>query len=144
MAQFDGIRLSEDLVIPEWELAEKFIRIGGPGGQNVNKVATGVQLRWNPQASSLPATIKAKIKRSLAAKLSKDGYLIIEAGEHRSQLMNREAARVRLRKVLKAALRPRKRRIATRPGRNAVKRRIKAKKIRGEVKALRAKISQED
>lgn len=144
MAQFDGIRLSNDLEIPEWELQEKFIRAGGAGGQHVNKVSTGVQLRWNIPASSLPAPTKARITRALRSRLTKDGDLVIEVSERRSQLMNREMARERLRDIVKNAMRVRKRRIATRPGAGAVKRRIKAKKIRSEVKSLRGKVSRDD
>lgn len=144
MAQFDGIQLSEDLLIPEWELTEKFIRIGGPGGQNVNRVATGVQLRWNVRSSSLPAAIKARIETKLRKKLTKEGDYIVEAGEHRRQSLNRDAARERLANILKEAMRRPKKRIATRPGAGATRKRLKAKKKRGEVKALRGKISRED
>ncbi len=144
MAQFDGIRLSEDLVIPEWELREKFIRAGGAGGQHVNKVSSSVQLRWNVRASSLPAAIKARIARNLGEKLTKDGDIIVEASTHRSQLQNRETARKRLKGIVEAAMRTRKKRIASRPGAGAVRRRINAKKKRGEIKALRGKITKLD
>jgi len=144
MSQYDGIRLSDDLIIPEWELGEKFIPIGGPGGQNVNRVATGVQLRWNLKSSSLPAAVKSKIEAKIRSKLTKNGDLLIEAGEHRRQSLNREAARSRLAEMLKQAMRPQKRRIATRPGMGAVKKRLKSKKKRSEVKALRGKVSRDD
>jgi len=144
MAQFDGIRLSEDLLIPEWEISEKFIAIGGPGGQNVNRVATGVQLRWNVRASSLPSAIKARIETRIGRRLTNDGDLLIEAGEHRRQSLNREAARKRLATVIKQAMRPQKRRIATRPGAGAVRKRLQSKKKRGEVKALRGKVKRDD
>ena len=144
MAQFDGIRLSDDLVIPEWELREKFVRIGGPGGQNVNKVASGVQLRWNVRASSLPAAVKARLTRGLRNRITKEGDVVIEASAHRRQLLNREAARKRLREIASSALVRPKARIATRPGKAAVNRRIKAKKQRGARKALRGKIDRDE
>ena len=144
MAQFDGIRFSEDLVIPEWELQEKFVRASGAGGQHVNKVSTSVQLRWNVRASSIPGAIKARISRNLREKLTKDGDLIIEASSQRSQLRNREAARERMQDVVKSAMRTRKRRIATKPGSGAVRKRLKTKKKRGGIKALRGKVSRED
>ena len=144
MTKLDGIKLPNDLLIPEWELQEKFIPIGGPGGQNVNRVATGVQLRWNITSSSLPARVKSRLKAKLSKRLTKDGDLLIEAGEHRRQSQNREAARARLADLLTRAMQHRKRRLATRPGAGAVRRRLNSKKKRGEVKALRRKVSRED
>ncbi|MEL7232634.1 MAG: alternative ribosome rescue aminoacyl-tRNA hydrolase ArfB, partial [Pseudomonadota bacterium] len=115
-----------------------------PGGQHVNKTSSAVQLRWNVAASSLPGAVKARFKKKYGARLTKDGDLVLEVSEHRSQALNREAARKRLKDMVKSVEKPPKRRIATRPSRGAIQRRIKAKKVRGEVKALRGKVLRDD
>ena len=139
-----AIIVNETVTIPEWELVEQFIRASGPGGQHVNKVSSAVQLRWNVEASSIPAPVKARFIRKYKARLTKEGDFILEAKDHRSQAMNREAARKRLKEMVASVATPPKRRIATRPTRGAVRRRIKAKKVRGEVKALRGKVTGEE
>ncbi len=137
MAEFGDLKVSDALAVPAWELSEAFVRASGPGGQNVNKVSSAVQLTWTVTASSLPADVKARFARLFASRLTTDGRIIIEASEHRSQVLNREAARKRLAEmILKAAHRP-KRRIATKPTHGSVRRRIASKKKRGEVKSLR-------
>lgn len=144
MSDFGDLRVSGELTVPAWELSEAFVRASGPGGQNVNKVSSAVQLTWNVEASSLPPEIKARFSRLYASRITNDGRLILEASEHRSQALNREAARKRLAQmILKAAVRP-KRRVATRPTAGSVRRRIASKKRRGEIKSLRGSVETDD
>lgn len=136
--------VTETIQIPDWELQESFIRASGPGGQNVNKVSTAVQLRWNVIASSIPAPVKARFRRRFGARLTQEGELIIEAKDHRSQGLNREAARKRLATMVKSVAEPPRKRIQTRPTRASVRRRLEGKKQRGAVKALRGKVTGDD
>ena len=140
MSDFGDLRVSDTLTVPAWELSEAFVRASGPGGQHVNKVSTAVQLTWHVEASSLPAEIKARFVKLFASRMTNDGRLILEAGNHRSQVLNREAARKRLAEmILKASVKP-KRRIRTKPTQGSVRRRIAAKKKRGEIKSLRGSV----
>ena len=138
------ICVTETIQIPEWELQESFIRASGPGGQNVNKVSTAVQLRWNVVASSIPAAVKARFRKRYGARRTQEGELIIEAKDHRSQGLNREAARKRLATMVRSVADPPRKRIKTRPTRASVRRRLEGKKQRGAVKALRGKVTGED
>jgi ribosome-associated protein len=144
MSEFGDLRISASLRVPAWELSEAFVRSSGPGGQNVNKVSSAVQLTWQVSASSLPADVKARFQKLYASRITADGRLMLEASEHRSQLQNRQAARARLAEMIaKAAVAP-KRRIKTKPTAGSVRRRITSKKKRGEVKALRGGVGDDD
>ena len=127
-----------DICIPANEIEEQFIHASGPGGQNVNKVASAVQLRFNVAASpSLPEPVKARLQRLAASRLTEDGALIIEARRFRSQMKNREDAYARLAQWIQQAAKPPKPRRPTRPTRAARERRRQDKRQRGQRKQLR-------
>ena len=130
--------------IDERCLEERFVRASGPGGQNVNKVATAVELRFDVEASALPAEMKARLVTLAGSRMVAGTVLLIDSREHRTQAMNREAARARLAALLvEAEKRPKKRR-ATRPSKASKERRIDTKKKRSTVKATRGRSGGDD
>ena len=131
------IRITAEISIDDRELEERFVRASGPGGQNVNKVATAVELRFDVRASSLPPDVKDRLLAMAASRVTADGVLLIDSREHRTQARNREAARERLVALIAQAAKTPRRRKKTKPRPASREKRLESKKLRGQVKALR-------
>ena len=135
------LTVTDTITIEDWEITEHFVRASGPGGQNVNKTSSAVELRFEAERSpNLPGAVKGRLRRLAGRRWTKDGAVIIQASEERSQARNRDIARERLAELIRKASVAPKRRIKTRVSPNQKRKRVDAKKRRGEVKSLRGKI----
>jgi ribosome-associated protein len=139
------LEVTPTLVIEDAELEERFVRASGPGGQNVNKVATAVELRFDAAASpSIPPDVLERLRTLAGSRMTDDGVVVIDARRHRTQAQNREDARERLADLLRQALVKPRRRRKTRPTRSSVEQRIQSKRRRSDKKRRRGVVAGED
>ena len=136
------LKVDDKITIKSWELSEQFIRASGPGGQNVNKTSSAVELRFEAERSpSLSEPVKKRLKKIAGAKWTKEGAIVLKCDETRHQVRNREIVLKRLKEMIKKSLVTPKRRLATRPTLASNRRRLTAKKNRADLKSNRARIS---
>lgn len=141
----DPLRITDEITLQPWEMTEQFVRASGPGGQNVNKVSSAVELRFEAARSpNLSPAVKARLKRLAGRRWSDGGTLILQVDETRSQARNRDIARNRLAELIRKAMVAPKKRRATRPTKGSVERRLAAKRNRSSVKSMRGKVDRED
>ncbi len=138
------LHVTPTLIIFDHELDERFVRASGPGGQNVNKVSTAVELRFDVAASRLAEDVKARLLVLAGKRMTQEGVLLIDSREHRTQAQNRAAARARLVALLRQAIRRPWSRKKTRPTKAARERRLEAKGQRARVKARRGPVSRDE
>jgi ribosome-associated protein len=139
------LRINDTLSIADWELTESFMRSSGPGGQNVNKVSSAVELRFEAERTPhLGPAAKARLKRLAGRRWTNEGAIVIQCEETRSQVRNRELARERLADLIREALVAPRRRIATKPTLGSQRRRLVAKAVRSDVKAGRGPVGEDD
>ncbi|QPM91267.1 alternative ribosome rescue aminoacyl-tRNA hydrolase ArfB [Pseudooceanicola algae] len=132
------LRINDKITIEDWELVEQFVRASGPGGQNVNKVSSAVELRFEAERSpNLPDPVKRRLRRIAGRRWTKDGAVVIQVQEERSQARNRDIARERLAELIAKALVVPKRRVPTKVSANQKRKRVEAKKARADVKDKR-------
>lgn len=140
-----GVRVNRSVLIPEDEIRLEFTTSGGPGGQHANKSSTRAVLVWNVDTSrALGPRQRARVKGKLRHRIDTSGNLRLSSDAHRSQLRNREAVRERLRALVEDALRPEKKRIGTAPTRSSKENRLRAKRVRSQVKRARGKPAIDD
>jgi ribosome-associated protein len=135
------LKVNRHISIPPGELEISAIRAGGPGGQNVNKVSSAIHLRFDIEASSLDSQVKARLRRWRDRRINKEGIIVIKAQRYRDQEKNRNDALQRLATLIRKALYQPPKRIPTRPGAGARRRRLKDKARRGQVKSLRRRVT---
>ncbi len=136
------LKIDDKITIQSWELSEQFIRASGPGGQNVNKTSSAVELRFEAERSpSLSEPVKKRLKKIAGTKWTKEGAIVLKCDETRHQVRNREIALKRLKEMIKKSLVTPRKRLATRPTLASNRRRLTAKKNRADLKSNRARIS---